>query len=136
MTYDKRKLFIVSLLALVTAGISFALRASVGSDLQATFFNNSGELVGSALGVAGLGFALTIAIGSPMLDYLGMGNLLTLSSLCFMAGTLTVTLYPEEKTSRLNILHAWWPGGIIMGGLIGLALGQLNMHWKVKLGMV
>ena len=175
MTYDKRKLFIVSLLALVTAGISFALRASVGSDLQATFFNNSGELVGSALGVAGLGFALTIAIGSPMLDYLGMGNLLTLSSLCFIAGTLTVmfagniasgnttqtivwlgmlvtgvgwglvetvinpltvTLYPDEKTARLNILHAWWPGGIIMGGLIGLGLGQLDMGWRAKLGVV
>jgi MFS family permease len=175
MTYDKRKLFLVSMLALVTAGISFALRASVGSDLQATFFNNSGELVGSALGVAGLGFALTIAIGSPMLDYLGMGNLLTLSSLCFIAGTLTVmfagsfasgsgvqtvvwsgmlitgigwglvetvinpltvTLYPEEKTSRLNILHAWWPGGIIIGGLIGLALGQMDLGWRTKLGVV
>ena len=148
MTYDKRKLFLVSLLALVTAGISFAIRGSIGDDLQQTFFNNSAEAVGGALGIAGLGFALTIAIGSPMLDYLGMGNLLTLSSVCFIVGTLVVmfagsfasgntvqtvvwlgmlitgigwglvetvinplaaTLYPEEKTKRLNLVHAYWP---------------------------
>ena len=175
MTYDKPKLFLVSLLALVTAGISFAIRGSVASDLQSIFFNNSAELVGGALGIAGLGFALTIAIGSPMLDYLGMGNLLTLSSVCFMIGTLvvmfagslasgatvqtivwlgmlitgigwglvetvinplTVTLYPEEKTGRLNTLHAWWPGGIIIGGLIGLGLGQVGWGWQGKLAVV
>src|SRR5450432_2458116 len=175
MTYDKRRLFLVSLLALMTAGISFAIRGSIGDDLQSEFFNNSAELMGGAIGIAGLGYAITIAVGSPMLDYLGMGNLLSLSSLLFIVGTLvvmfagsiasgntvqtvvwfgmlitgigwglvetvinplTVTLYPEEKTARLNILHAWWPGGIIMGGLIGLALGQMDMSWRTKLGVV
>ena len=34
MTYDKAKLFLVSVLALVTAGISFAIRGSIGDDLQ------------------------------------------------------------------------------------------------------
>src|SRR5262249_2828526 len=28
---------------------------------------------------------------------------------------LTATLYPKEKTHRLNILHAWWPGGLLIG---------------------
>ena len=92
MTYDKRKLFLVSLLALATAGVSFAIRGSIGDDLQTEFFNNSAELMGGAIGIAGLGYALTIAIGSPMLDYLGMGNLLSLSSVLFMIGTL-VTMY-------------------------------------------
>ena len=32
---------------------------------------------------------------------------------------LTATLYPDEKTARLNVLHAWWPGGLIAGGLLG-----------------
>jgi len=46
--------------------------------------------MGGAIGIAGLGYAITIAIGSPMLDYLGMGNLLSLSSLLFIIGTLVV----------------------------------------------
>jgi MFS family permease len=178
--FDKRKLFILSVMALVTAGVSFGIRGSIATDLQTTFFDpidklRSAEMIGAVLGVAFLGFAFTIAIGSPLLDYLGMGNLLRLSSLCFIAGTLTVifagsissgagvynviwygmvltgigwglvetvinplttTLYPEEKTARLNILHAWWPAGIIFGSLIGLFIGKLDMNWQVKLSMV
>ncbi|HUS04994.1 MAG TPA: MFS transporter, partial [Bryobacteraceae bacterium] len=49
---------------------------------------------------------------------------------------LTTTLYPDDKTHKLNVLHAWWPGGIIIGGLIGLGIGQLNMGWQAKLSVV
>jgi hypothetical protein len=37
---------------------------------------------------------------------------------------LAATLYPTEKTHMLNILHAWWPGGLMIGGLISLALSK------------
>jgi fucose permease len=30
---------------------------------------------------------------------------------------LIATLYPDKKTHYLNILHAWWPGGLVIGGL-------------------
>lgn len=33
---------------------------------------------------------------------------------------LSATLYPENKTHKLNVLHAWWPGGLILAGLIVL----------------
>ena len=49
---------------------------------------------------------------------------------------LTTTLYPDDKTHKLNVLHAWWPGGIIIGGLAGLALGALNLDWRVKFAVV
>ena len=26
---------------------------------------------------------------------------------------LTTTIYPKEKTHMLNVLHAWWPGGLL-----------------------
>src|SRR5438105_12043325 len=35
---------------------------------------------------------------------------------------LVATAYPEVKTQKLNILHAWWPGGLIIGGLAPYAL--------------
>ena len=38
---------------------------------------------------------------------------------------LAATLYPTEKTHRLNILHAWWPGGLMLGGLLALAISWL-----------
>jgi fucose permease len=31
---------------------------------------------------------------------------------------LVATLYPRNKTHFLNLLHAWWPGGLIIGGLL------------------
>jgi MFS family permease len=35
---------------------------------------------------------------------------------------LAATLYPTEKTHMLNILHAWWPGGLCLGGLLSLGI--------------
>jgi MFS family permease len=35
---------------------------------------------------------------------------------------LAATLYPDEKTHKLNVLHAWWPGGLILAGLVILLL--------------
>jgi len=178
--YNKSKLFLVSVLALATAGIGFSIRGDIGGALQSHFFDpidkaHSAQLTAEALGIVFMGFAVAIAIGSPLLDYFGMGRLLGLSSLCFIAGNLIVvfadhlagslsvfwvvwlgmliigvaqglvetvinplaaTLYPDDKTHKLNVLHAWWPGGIIIGGLISLGLGQLNFGWQVKLAVV
>ena len=60
---------------------------------------------------------------------------------------LAATLYPTQKTHYLNILHAWWPGGLIIGGLIaryigaGLNLGFVDIPgwgygWQVRMGLV
>ncbi len=31
---------------------------------------------------------------------------------------LCSALFPDEKVHRMNVLHAWWPGGLIVGGLL------------------
>lgn len=57
---------------------------------------------------------------------------------------LAATLYPESKTKHLNILHAWWPGGLILGGLSCFALSQflgadvalLSLGWKLKMALI
>ena len=46
---------------------------------------------------------------------------------------LIATVYPEEKTHRLNILHAWWPAGIVIGGLAGLGLEAIGFNWQINL---
>ncbi|WP_445354293.1 MFS transporter [Microbulbifer sp. EKSA008] len=40
---------------------------------------------------------------------------------------------PENKTQRLNVLHAWWPAGIVVGGLLGLAISALELPWQLNL---
>ncbi len=50
---------------------------------------------------------------------------------------LTVTIYSDQKTKRLSILHAWWPGGLILGGLLALAMTMLfDASWQLKLCLV
>jgi MFS family permease len=49
---------------------------------------------------------------------------------------LAATLYPDDKTHKLNVLHAWWPGGIIIGGLIAVALGHFHVSWQIKQGVI
>jgi fucose permease len=46
---------------------------------------------------------------------------------------LVVALYPKDKTHRLNVIHAWWPAGIVVGGLAGLGLRQLGVPWEYQL---
>jgi MFS family permease len=43
---------------------------------------------------------------------------------------LIATLFPENKTHKLNVLHAWWPGGIIAGGLLAYGLREAGLGWQ------
>ena len=181
-SYAKARLFLVSSLALTMAGIGASLRANTAVDLQRVFFDpidkaHSAGMIANVLGLPFLGFAATIAIGSPLLDYVGMGLLLPLAGICFSIGALTMifrsiamafpavgvynaiwigalvtgigwglvetvvnpliaSLYPEEKTGKLNTLHAWWPGGLVIGGLLGVAMSSHRPRLAAKLAVV
>lgn len=50
---------------------------------------------------------------------------------------VTAALYPNEKTKQLNILHAWWPAGIVVGGLASLLfLQQLEIGWQTLVALI
>jgi hypothetical protein len=50
---------------------------------------------------------------------------------------VTAALYRDEKTKQLNILHAWWPAGIVVGGLASLLfLQQLGLGWQVLIALI
>jgi MFS family permease len=53
---------------------------------------------------------------------------------------LIANVYSERKTHYLNILHAGWPGGMILGGLVGyMFLGNSAqvrpLRWEIVLGL-
>jgi len=46
------------------------------------------------------------------------------------------TLYPDDKTGKLNALHAWWPAGLIVGGLLSvLFFKSLDLPWEALVGL-
>lgn len=47
---------------------------------------------------------------------------------------LIAALYPEEKTHRLNVLHAWWPAGVMLGGILGAL--PLELGWRIQFSVV
>ncbi|MBL8227404.1 MAG: MFS transporter [Bryobacterales bacterium] len=62
---------------------------------------------------------------------------------------LCATLYPNDKTHKMNVLHAWWPGGLIIGGLLAYAITKImgldapsvspalrTLGWQVKLATI
>lgn len=45
---------------------------------------------------------------------------------------LIATLYPNDKTTKLNHFHAWFPGGIVIGTLVNLAFAKMGLGWQVQ----
>jgi MFS family permease len=172
---NKRRLFIASCLSLVVTAMIFALRGNVEdlvlADPAVKSFFNPADLradYGWLSTMAFFGFAASILVTSPMIDALGMRNLLYLAFALHIVGVigfivapsytvmsltmllagfgnglveavinpLIATMYPEEKTHKLNVLHSWWPGGLIVGGLLGYLMKQANLGWQVQMGVI
>ena len=53
-----------------------------------------------------------------------------------VSNPLVATLFPEKRTHYLNILHASWPAGLVLGGMCGWILGdKLGWGWKEQLSL-
>ncbi len=52
-----------------------------------------------------------------------------------VANPLVATIFPKQRTHYLNILHASWPLGMVVGALASYALGAngLGLSWKGQL---
>jgi MFS family permease len=172
---NQRRLFIASCLALVVTAMIFALRGNVedlvlNDPALGSFFKQSEAKADYAWisTMAFFGFAASILVTSPMLDALGMRNLLYLAFSLHLVGIvgfimapsylvmylsmllagfgnglveavinpLIATMFPEEKTHKLNVLHSWWPGGLIIGGLLGYFMKHFGLHWQLQMGII
>jgi MFS family permease len=53
-----------------------------------------------------------------------------------VANPLVATLFPENRTHYLNILHASWPAGMVLGSVAGWILDdKMQLGWKIQLAL-
>jgi MFS family permease len=53
-----------------------------------------------------------------------------------VANPLVATVFPNNRTHYLNILHASWPAGLIIGSAAGWLLDDmLELNWKIQLSL-
>jgi MFS family permease len=65
--------------------------------------------------------------------FIGIGNGMVEAA----CNPLVVSLFPNNKTTMLNRFHVWFPGGIVIGGLIAyLLLEQMQISWHVMIGLL
>ncbi|MBT5073859.1 MAG: MFS transporter [Kordiimonadaceae bacterium] len=91
------------------------------------------------IGNAILVFAGDITSGASIYWALWVGMLLKGIAWGFVEAAInpaTASLYPEDKTHRLNVLHAWWPAGLIVGGLSGIAINSIGLNWQIALSLI
>ncbi len=58
--------------------------------------------------------------------FIGMANG-TVEAAC---NPLVATIFPENKTTKLNHFHLWFPGGIVIGTLLVTLFNQIGLNWQ------
>jgi len=118
------------------------LLESIGMKV-ATYLGFLGHLIGLSLMLSAAAFT-----GSPDTAFW-----LLMAGAVFLAGgngmievsgnPLTAALYPEQKTHKLNIFHAFFPLAILVAGVIGWGLSQTAdiaggffYHWTFQLSII
>ena len=169
------RIFIVTLLALFTAGAAVSLRAVTAVHMRADYLDaidmaKAGEMLGTVLGAAFAGFAVTLLLVSAVLARIGFRNALIAAAMLLITGfaivagagslgvspytgllvgmviqglgwglvetvinPLTSALYPQDRVSRLSILHAWYPAGVVAGSLLGLFGDSAGWPWRLTM---
>ncbi|MFY0712573.1 MFS transporter [Seonamhaeicola sp. NFXS20] len=60
--------------------------------------------------------------------FIGIGNGFVEAAL----NPMVASMYPKEKTKMLNRFHVWFPGGIVIGAILGwLVMDVLNLSWQI-----
>lgn len=49
---------------------------------------------------------------------------------------LVTALYPDNKTTKLNHFHLWFPGGIVIGTLIVYFFDKATIGWQLQMAMM
>jgi MFS family permease len=167
---NARRLLWAGFMAILAAGVGFAIRNGILDNWGAEFGFNAKQL-GDISGQGFTGFCFGIIIGGVIADKIGYGKLVIVAfvlhilsavvtfsasganayntlywgmfifafangTLEAVANPLVATLYPNNRAHFLNILHASWPAGMILGTTAGWILDDIKKWpWKWQLAL-
>ena len=140
--------FVSRALLLNTIGVEFALTESKKGAIQgAGLFPFALSIIFFSLIVDRIGYGramvfawlthvisaiITITAHSYTMLYVGTFLFaLANGTIEAVVNPVTATLFPKDRTHRLNILHSGWAGGLVLGGLIAIAMSELGWRWKI-----
>jgi len=63
---------------------------------------------------------------------IGLGNG-TVEAAC---NPLVASIYPDNKTTKLNHFHLWFPGGIVVGTLLVFLFDKIGLGWQIQVGVM
>jgi len=63
---------------------------------------------------------------------IGLGNG-TVEAAC---NPLVATIYSDNKTTKLNHFHLWFPGGIVIGTLLVFLFDKIGLGWQIQVGVM
>ena len=121
--FGMRRLLTISGLFYVAAILTIVVAPFPDAPVEAIFGNSITVMLWFAMLALGLAQGLVEGVINPLCS----------------------TLYPEDKTHRMNVLHAWWPGGLIIGGLLAFLITMVmglggegvdpataTLGWRIK----
>lgn len=101
-----------------------AIGAFIGHLVGVSLFLSAFFVAGTPAGfwVLFLG-ALCLGIGNGLIEATG--------------NPMTAALYPDRKTVKLNHFHAFFPGGMVVGALLGWVMFQVGLaHWTLHIAVM
>ena len=162
MEINKSRLFVASCLALLVTSMTFAIRSKIEAEFTGYGLSKEeiGWAFGPAFWgftVAMFAGGLIIDIvktkkviwAAFIFHLVGIAVLLTAKDAVFLfianifiglgngsveasLNPMVATLYPNNKTKMLNRFHVWFPGGIVIGGLLAwILMDNLGLSWQI-----
>ncbi|MCL6266845.1 MFS transporter [Flagellimonas myxillae] len=65
--------------------------------------------------------------------FVGIGNGMVEAAL----NPMIASMYTKNKTKMLNRFHVWFPGGIVIGSLVGwLVMDVMGLSWQIMVGVL
>ncbi len=116
--------------AMLFSFVCYGIYAAMAMKAYGTIHPGGAALTGDALVTAQKSAYNFLYWGSVVL---GLGN----GTVEAFANPLVATIFSREKTKWLNMLHAGWPGGLVLGGLLTLMLGdKVQQDWRVLIYLI
>lgn len=113
--------------AMLFSFVCYAVYAALALGAYGVIHPDGGPLTGEALQNARARAFTQLYWGSVIL---GLGN----GTVEAFINPVVATMFNRDKTKWLNILHAGWPGGLALGGIITILLGSyVTEDWRVLL---